>query len=256
MISAIVLTKNEEKNILNCLRSLSWCDETLVIDDASTDKTVEIAKKNGAKVFSRSLSDNFAEQRNFGLNKAKGEWVLFVDADEVVPSALWFEIMQHTNNAFSNFTGFFLKRKDIMWGSELTHGETGKIKLLRLAKKDAGKWVGKVHEVWEITGKTMTLNNPIRHYPHMNVEKFLKEINFYTDLRAKELFVKKTTVFWVSILLYPAGKFIQNYIFKQGFRDGIPGLILALMMSFHSFLVRGKLWLMWQGNNDSKRAQK
>ncbi len=248
MISAVILTRNEEKNVLSCLESLLWCDEIIVIDDNSTDKTVEIVKKTKAKVFSHSLNNNFSEQRNFGLEKAKGEWVLFVDADEIVSPALWFEIMQHTNSTISNYSGFFLKRKDVLWDKELNYGETGNTKFLRLAKKNAGRWVGKVHEVWEIEGKTAILNNTLMHAPHANVGKFLKDINFYTDLRAKELHDNKATVSWVSILLYPSGKFVQNYIFKQGFRDGIPGLVLALMMSFHSFLVRGKLWLLWSEN--------
>jgi len=246
MISAIVLTKNEEKNILKCLNSLSWCDEIIVIDDNSTDKTVEIAKKTKARVYSRSLNNDFSKQRNFGLDKATGEWVLFVDADEIVSSALWYEVMQYTNDPINNYTGFFLKRTDVMWGQELIHGETGTIKFLRLAKKDAGIWEGKVHEIWNIQGKTKTLNNPLMHYPHKNIKKFLEEINFYTDLRAKDLYENKVKASSYSIIIFPTGKFIQNYIFKQGFRDGIAGLLFALMMSFHSFLVRSKLWYIWQ----------
>lgn len=252
MISAVVLTKNEERNIADCLSSVSWCDEVIVVDDISTDKTVDIAKKLGAKVFERDLNDDFSEQRNFGLSKTKGDWVLFIDADERVSSALWYEIMQHTNNPISNHSGFYLKRRDKIWGQELNYGETGNIKLLRLAKKDSGGWVGPVHETWKVKGQTETLNNPLIHYPHINVEKFLKEINFYTDLRANELYIKKTKSTLSSVLFYPSGKFIHNYIVKQGFRDGIPGLILAMMMSFHSFLVRGKLWQLGQ-NNISKK---
>lgn len=244
MISAVVLTHNEEKNIQSCLSTIKWCDEIIVVDDESTDKTSDIARKFGATVFIRALNGNFSEQRNFGLTKAKGDWIFFVDADERVSEALWFEIMQHTNSLISNYSGFFLKRRDVIWGHELAYGETGNIKLLRLAKKDAGEWEGAVHEVWKINGNTASLNNPLMHYPHVNVEKFLREINFYTNLRAKELYSKKKKTAWVSILFYPSVKFVQNYILKLGFRDGVPGLLLALMMSFHSFLVRSKLWIL------------
>jgi glycosyltransferase involved in cell wall biosynthesis len=250
MISAVVLTKNEEKNIEDCLKSLSWCDETIVIDDNSTDKTVEIAKKSGAKTFTHSLNDDFSAQRNFALKQAKGDWVLFVDADEIVSSALWYEIMATTNDPRSEYSGFYLLRKDIMWGKELNYGETGNIKLLRLAKKDTGSWVGKVHETWIVKGKTKTLKNPLTHQPHQTVKEFLQEINYYTDLRAQELHNKKVKVFWWGITLYPKAKFIQNYFLKLGFLDGLPGLVIAFLMSFHSFLVRGKLWLLWQKTAD------
>jgi len=245
MISVVILAKNEEKNIKECLQSISWCDEIIVIDDNSTDKTAEIAKKLGAKVFTHSLDNDFSEQRNFGLEKAKGEWVLFVDADERISPALWYEIMAITNDPSNQFAGFYIKRKDIMWGRQLDYGETGNIKLLRLAKKDAGKWTGRVHETWSIKGKTFTLKNPITHYPHQTIKEFLQEINFYTTLRAEELFKKKTKVYWWSVILYPKAKFIVNYLIKGGILDGLEGLVVATLMSFHSFLVRGKLWLLW-----------
>ncbi len=191
MISAVVLAKNEEKNIGACLESLSWCDEIIVVDDNSTDKTQEIARKIGAKVFAHSLNNDFAAQRNYGLEKASEDWVLFVDADERVTSALWYEIMARTNDPISQYAGFFLKRDDVLWGKELKHGEIGNIKLLRLAKKDAGLWHGKVHETWKIKGTTLLLEKPLLHYPHSTVADFLREINFYTNLRAEELYKKK-----------------------------------------------------------------
>jgi glycosyltransferase involved in cell wall biosynthesis len=248
MISAVVLTKNEEENIKECLAGLSWCDEIIVIDDNSTDKTQEIARKMGARVFARALNKDFAGQRNFGLEKANGEWVLFVDADERVSSALWYEVMAHTNDPGNHYSGFYIKRTDVLWGKELKYGEIGNIKLLRLARKDAGLWQGKVHEVWKVKGKTLLLQKALLHYPHSTVETFLKEINFYTDLRAEELHKKGVKAFWWSIIIYPKAKFVLNYILRRGYKDGVPGLVLALMMSFHSFLVRSKLWTLWQKN--------
>jgi glycosyltransferase involved in cell wall biosynthesis len=249
MISVIILTKNEEKNIEACLESLSWCDEKIVIDDHSTDKTVELAKKKDAKVFTRDLYNNFSDQRNYGLEKAKGDWILFIDADERVSSALWYEIMAHTSESIEEFSGFYIKRQDIMWGKVLKYGETGNITLMRLAKKGTGTWEGPVHEKWVVKGKTALLKNPLDHFPHQTVAEFLAEINFYTTLRAGELFKKNIKSNWFSILAYPKGKFILNYFIKGGFQDGLQGLVFALIMSMHSFLVRSKLWLMWQKNN-------
>ena len=249
MISAVVLTKNEEKNIVKCLASIEWCDEILVIDDESIDKTVDLAKKTKAHVYVHPKNDDFSSQRNFGLEKAKGEWVLFVDADERVSSALWYEIMQYINASIKDYYGFYIKRNDNLFGKVLEHGETGNVSLLRLAKKGAGTWSGSVHEVWNVKGNTMQLKNYLEHYPHKTVEEFLKDINYYTDIKALELYRDKIKVFWPTIIFLPFGKFILNYFIKRGFMDEVPGLVLALMMSFHSFLVRAKLWLLWQKDN-------
>lgn len=246
MISVVILTKNEEKNIKEALASVLWCEEIVVIDDNSTDKTVEIAKQSGAVVYFRDLAGDFAAQRNFGLEKARGDWIFFLDADERVSEALKNEIQQTIASRRNRYNGYRIKRKDYMWGRELRHGETAGISLLRLGRKGNGKWVDSVHETWNITGHLGELHAPLQHYPHQSVREFLAEINFYTDLRAKELYRQKVKSSWVTILLYTKGKFFQNYLLRFGFLDGIPGLISAIMMSFHSFLVRSKLWLLWQ----------
>ena len=243
MISVVILTKNEEKNIVDCLESLSWYDEIIIIDDNSEDRTLEVAKKMGAKVFTRSLDNDFSKQRNFGLEKADGDWVLFVDADERVSKELREEIQSSIKK--DNSDAYVIKRTDSIWGKKLKYGETGNIVLLRLARKNKGKWEGKVHEEWKIEGRIDTLKNHLDHYPHPTVSEFLSDINFYTDLRAKDLFEKGIKSNFISILVYPTAKFLSNYFLKLGFLDGIQGLVLALMMSFHSFLVRGKLWHLW-----------
>ncbi len=242
MISTIVLTKNEEKNIEACLKTLKWSDEVIVIDDHSQDRTVELAEKLGAKVFKRDLNQDFAGQRNFGLEKAKNKWVLFVDVDERVSSQLRAEIQRAIQKDFS---GFYLKRKDFLFGKELKHGETSRVRLLRLARRDAGKWQRRVDEVWEIIGKTGTLRNPLLHYSHPTMADFLKSVNFKSTLNAQVFYEegKKTRFFdWLK----PLVKFFQNWVFRLGFLDGMPGFIMALMMSFHSFLVRSKLYLLWK----------
>ncbi len=244
MITAIVLTKNEEKNIPDCIERLGFCKEIIVIDDNSKDKTVEIARNAGAIVFGESLDDDFSKQRNFGLEKAKGDWVLFVDADERIGKDLSEEIIRSINSVSRNYDGYYLKRRDFMWGRELKFGETGNIGFIRLGKKNNGKWEGRIHEKWILNGAVGNLKNPILHYPHQNIKEFLEDINFYTDLRAQELYGKGINVGWFSIIYYPVGKFLLNYFIKMGFMDGVEGLMFAIMMSLHSFLVRGKLWLL------------
>jgi glycosyltransferase involved in cell wall biosynthesis len=247
MISIVILTKNEEKNILDCLETVLWADEIIIVDDNSDDRTVEIVeaqKRKNLKVLRHSLEDDFAKQRNFALEHATHEWVLFIDADERVPADLREEINDFIVEEKEEqvFNGMYFKRKDTMWGKLLKHGETGNIELLRMARKGSGAWQGKVHEVWIVEGKTETFENPLMHYPHPTVSKFLQKINFYTTLRAKELFAKGEKVSLLKIIFYPKAKFIQNYFLRLGFLDGLPGLVQAILMSFHSFLVRAKLW--------------
>lgn len=244
MISAVVLTHNDEKILARCLESLRWCEEVVVVDDSSGDGTAELAKKLGAKVFNRKLNDDFGAQRNFGLSKAKGEWVLFVDSDEVVTKELATEIKKAINNKQSAITSYFMRRKDYFLGRWLAYGETANVKLLRLARKDAGKWVRPVHEVWQVKEPVDELVHPLLHRPHPNVAQFLDEINRYSTLSAHYLYSQGVKVSWWQIIAYPKIKFFQNYFWRMGFLDGTAGAIVALMMSFHSFLTRAKLLLL------------
>lgn len=244
MISVVILTKNEETNIVDCLESIAWCDEIIVVDDFSTDRTLQVIKNFNprVKIFQHELQEDFSAQRNFGLSKAKGEWILFVDADERPSNSLKGEIMDCVSSKNIEFSGFYIKRRDILWGKELKHGETGNIKLLRFAKKNTGVWHGRVHEVWKISGNLGNFKMPLLHYPHQTIGNFLREINYYTDLRAKELYDSGIRTNFYKIVLYPKAKFFLNYFLKLGFLDGVEGLVFAIMMSFHSFLVRAKLW--------------
>jgi len=254
MLSVVILTKNEERNIEECLESVKWGDEIVLVDDCSDDKTLEIVRSEmreagceKIKIFSRSLDGDFARQRNFGLEKAKGDWILFVDADERVSPELRREIESVTSYKSPLVTGFYLKRLDMIWGRELKHGEAGSVKLLRLGRKEAGKWEGKVHERWEIGVKDLgELENPLVHLPHPTMTEFLEEVNFYSTLRAKELYDQGKKTNLLEIICFPLGKFFQNWIFRLGFMDGMPGFAVALLMSFHSFLVRSKLYLLWK----------
>lgn len=241
-ISAVVLTKNEAKNIRACLKTLQFCDEIIVVDDHSQDQTRQIAKKMGAKIFTRMLEKDFSAQRNFGLKQARNEWVLFVDADERVSPGLAREITNYKFNITYD-DGFYVKRDDLFLGRWLRFGETAQVKLIRLARKRAGRWHRKVHEVWQIpSGSLGQLKNPLLHDPHPNLSAFLSQINDYTTLDAQAFDqAGKRFQLW-QLFFYPLAKFFLNYCWRLGFLDGYPGLIMALMMSFHSLITRIKLW--------------
>ena len=176
MISAVILTKNEENKIVDCLESVDWCDEIIIIDDFSTDRTLQVVRNfnSRVKIFQHDLNGDFSSQRNFGLLKAKGEWILFIDADERLSNGLKGEIMDFVSLDNKNNVGFYLQRKDFIWNKELKHGEAGNIKLLRFAKKDSGTWEGKVHEVWKIYGNLADFSMPLLHYPHQSIADFLR----------------------------------------------------------------------------------
>lgn len=244
MLTGIVLTHNEEKNIARCLEPLKFCDQILVVDDNSTDKTVQLAKKLEASVINHSLDDNFAAQRNWALSQAKTPWVLFVDADEIVPVKLGEEIKSAVKKI--EYKGFLISRTDYMWGKKLAHGDVGGVKLLRLARRGAGDWHGAVHEQWQIEGNVGILRHPIFHYPHPTMVEFLQEINHYSSLRAQELHAAGQHSSLFKIVFYAPAKFLWLWLCRWGFLDGTAGFVHAMTMAFYSFLVRGKLWLLWR----------
>ena len=251
-LSAVVITKNEEGNIKDCLDSLAFCDEVIVVDDYSNDDTVRIAKELGAQVYRRLLNYDFAGKRNFGLSKAKGKWVLFIDADERVSEALTSEISNFSGLAkrsgagkfpISNgINGVYFRRVDYMWGKLLTHGEVGSTKLLRMAKKESGVWKRRVHEYWDVDGETIKFKNPILHYPHPTLREFIKDISEFSTLHAQANIQEGKRATLVKIIIWPLGKFLYNFIYQLGFLDGLRGFIVATVMSFHSFLAWSKLW--------------
>lgn len=189
--------------------------------------------------------EDFAKARNEELDKAKTEWVMFVDKDEEISPALKKEI---DCRAMTSIAGYKIRRIDRFLGRWMKHGETGNVKIVRLAKKESGRWERPVHEIWKIRGKVSELKNPIYHY-HDSVEEMIEKIDRYSSIEAEYRRNTLLHCYIVSLLkakiilelvLYPLGKFVWNYIFKLGFLDGMEGFILAGLMSFHSFLVRSK----------------
>jgi glycosyltransferase involved in cell wall biosynthesis len=255
-ISAVILTNNEERNIERCLRSLDFVDEIIIIDDYSEDKTLEKVRKlkgvKSLKVFERKLKGDFAGQRNYAMSKASCDWILFIDADEEMTKELKKEIISLDSRLRGNDSAvYYIKRRDFWWGKELKFGEIKKVRekgLIRFVKKDFGRWMGNVHEVFYTAKSTSTLNGFLNHYPHPTIKEFIQDINKYSSLRAKELYYHGKSVHIFEIIFPPFFKFILNYCIYLGFLDGPVGFTYAFMMSFHSFLVRAKLYQLSRKN--------
>lgn len=245
MLTAVVLTKDEQANIQTCLASLPFCDKIIVIDDHSTDGTVEIAKSLGAQIITHTFTGDFAAQRNFALDHVTTPWTLFLDADEVVTPDLASEIQDIL--ASPSRRAYTLRRQDIMWGKPLLHGDSGHAEFIRLGPTSSQTWSGGVHATWNVTGPVGKLSSPLLHYPHPTIVDFLDHINRWSTYRTQELIDFKITPNFAQVLFFPLGKFIYTYLYQLGFLDGMPGLLSALTMSLYTFLVRGKLFLHAQG---------
>lgn len=190
---------------------------------------------------------DFAAARNIELAKAKTPWVLFLDSDETLSPELEVEILSTINDPQSTiYSAYYLHRLDTFLGRKLRHGETGSAKFIRLARRDFGQWVRPVHEIWIGKGRVGELNNPLLHTPHENINSFLAKINTYSTLDAQYRYEQGIKSSLWKIAFYPIIKFTWNYLFKLGFLDGTPGIIMAMMMSFHSYLTWTKLFLLQQ----------
>ncbi|MEI6532815.1 MAG: glycosyltransferase family 2 protein [Candidatus Roizmanbacteria bacterium] len=255
-LSAVVLTKNEEKNIRECLKSLSFSKEIIVIDNNSVDNTIQIAKEFTSLIFRIDVND-FSQLRTKGLEESSLDWVLYIDADERVTDDLAREIGAIVEDPFNYNTVFALRRKDIWHNSEVGHGEVSdayRNGIIRLVHKKSGVWCGKVHEEFKTKERTLITKNIILHYPHPTLSEFIHDVNIYSTIRAQELYNQKAQISMVQLICFPFGKFIYTYFIRAGFKDGYAGFIYSFLMSFHSFLVRAKLYQLTYLQNSSSNS--
>jgi len=188
---------------------------------------------------------DFAMARNIELAKATTPWVLFLDSDETLSPELESEIASALRA--DEYSAYYIRRLDIFLGQQLFHGETAHAQFVRLARRDFGKWVRPVHETWDPTSTTRIgqLKHPIIHHAHPDISSFLAKINGYSDIEASYRKSQGIKSSLFKIWMYPLAKFKLNYFFRLGFLDGVPGIIMAMMMSFHSYLTWTKLYLLW-----------
>lgn len=226
MLSVIVITKNESEHISRCLESVAWADEIIVLDSGSSDNTVAISKQYTDKVFETDWP-GYGPQKQRALNKANGDWVLSLDADETISPELKHEIQEVMKQ--SRIKGYEIPRRSSFCGKQIKHSGWWPDFVLRLFQREFGRFTDDlVHEHIVINNEIGRLNNPILHESYINLDEVLHKINSYSSLGAKKLFDKgkKTS------LLHAIGKglwtFFRTYILKAGFLDGSHGLMLAI----------------------------
>jgi glycosyltransferase involved in cell wall biosynthesis len=237
-ISVIIITGNEEKNIKDCLQSVFWADEIIVVDSESVDRTVEVAKEFTNKVYIHKW-EGYAKQKVFALSLAKNEWILSLDADERVTKDLADEIL---STDLSLFDGYFIRRENYFLDKVIKGCGWGSDYQLRLFKKNKARVTERlVHEKFITEGKITRLKNSIVHYSYTNLEDGFNKINKYSSLETKEKHNRKKSTS-LGIILTPIIAFSQHYILRMGFRDGKHGLIVSLMHAITKLQVAMKIW--------------
>lgn len=244
MISAVINTLNNEKTLVPCLKSLVWVDEIVVVDLGSTDKTLTIAKKAGAKIFSHPKVDYVELVRNFSLEKASGDWILVVDPDEEIPEKLKRVLGKIAKR--NRIEALRIPRKNFIFGKFIRHTNFWPDFKLRFFKKDKTHWPGQIHVDAQARGEIFDLpakeDLAIIHYAYNNLAEFLTRLNRYTTAQAQEKFGWQEKFKIQMLFLAPLGEFLRRFVKGLGFLDGTHGVVLTILQMFSQFLVWGKLW--------------
>jgi glycosyltransferase involved in cell wall biosynthesis len=243
LLSAVILTKNSEETLADCLSSIEWINEIVIIDENSIDRTVEIAKKFGALVFETSDS-NFSNKRNFGAKNCSSEWIFYIDADEKVTTDLKKEILSSINK--SKYSGYAIPRKNILLGHEMKHGGWWPDYVLRLIKKkDLVGWKGSLHEQPEIKGDIEKLTNPLIHNSHRSLSTMVEKTNQWSEVEAELLYKSNhPKMTWWRFFSVAFREFWYRGIIKLGFLDGSTGIIEIIYQMYSRMITYAKLWEM------------
>ncbi len=253
-LSVVIATYNEEKNIKTCLDSISGlADEIIVVDGQSEDKTREIAKKLGAKVYQVSNKPIFHLNKQIAVDKAAKNWILQLDADEQISPELAREIKAIINKKTSEFNGYYLPRKNFFLTRFLTKGGQYPDYVIRLFLNGQGKFpCQSVHEQIAINGPVGYLNHPIIHWSDRTFSRYLTRFNRYTSLDADLLYSQKIKpgVFlgFNYFVFKPIAWFLSTFFRHKGFVDRMPGFIFSLMSSLRFPIIYLKFWELYHEN--------
>ncbi len=253
-ISACIISYNEENDIAGCIDSVTWCDEVVVVDAFSEDRTTEIARDQGAKVIQNRWTGHVA-QKNFALKAARGEWVIAVDCDERVTSKLREAILDRLDSIRED-SGYFISRKTFYLGRWLEHGGWFPEWRLRLFRRKRGRWDGiDPHDTVRVEGRTGRIPPGgrgidaavILHYPFGGLSHQLKVLDRYTEIQAGELFRSGRRVGPTDFAIRPPWRFLWTYVLRMGFLDGIAGFHMAFNHAYAAYMKYARLWEIQRG---------
>jgi glycosyltransferase involved in cell wall biosynthesis len=249
-LSVLIITLNEEDNIAGALGSVAdIASEIIVVDSGSTDKTLDIAKRYGAKIYHREF-DNYANQKNFARNKAANDWVLSLDADETISRNLGEEIIKAISS--NDYEAYSMPRRNKMLGEFINHSrwQPELDRHVWLFKKEKGKWVGDVHEEVEVSGSVGKLKNPKLHFSHETISEFMKMMNSYSELDAKNRNANGIDFSFFRLILDPVYNFIVRFFYRKGYLDGWRGFVLSYLMAIYHLELWIKIWSKQNKKND------
>lgn len=241
-ISAIVVCFNEEKNIGDCLASLKWCDEIVVVDSFSTDRTVEICRQYADRLIQRPWA-GYRDQKAFAHSQATQEWVILVDSDERVTAELREEIGRALSADRGRYTGYELPRLVYYLKRWWRRGGWYPDYDIRLFRRDKATWGGSdPHEKIIVDGPVRRLQQPLHHFSYRNIDDHMQRINRFTSISSRELKKEKQSFRLGDALLRPAVRFFRSYVIKRGFMEGFAGFYVAVTAAVYVFLKYAKLW--------------
>jgi len=243
LLSVIVITFNEERNIERCLRSVQWADEVIVVDSFSTDRTIALAKNYTPHVFQHAY-DGDIPQRERGIAKATGEWIFYIDADEEVSPELQ-EEMRHLLGSATAKAGYVVPRKVSAFGRWILHGgwyPDYTFRLFRRANYRAEH--AEVHGGFTVDGEKGRLKGFLFHYTYETIEQYLSKMNDYTSLQVSSKLrdAPAMRVSWTKILLSPPSHFFRKYFSQKGYKDGFAGFTLAALGAIYTLALYAKVW--------------
>lgn len=240
-LTVVVIARNEEQMIANCLDTLRWAKEVIVLDTGSEDRTKEIAKHSGAKVIEAEGS-NFGQWRTEVLKNVSTPWVLYIDADERVTPKLSKAIIGRLNR--DDYDAFSIERNNIHYGKWMQFGGWNNDRLLRLFKKEKLKgWKGKVHESAEIIGRIGQIEEPLVHLTHRSLFDGLRKSIEWTEIEAELLYQSDhPKVGPLRIMKVVVFDLLKRLFFKRAWKDGAEGMIEAMVQAMNRFLVYARLW--------------
>jgi len=242
-ISATIIVRNEEDNIANVCETVSWVDEIVIVDSDSSDKTVEIARRYTDKVFDREFK-GYKDKHEYADAQTTGDWIFWIDADERVTTALREAILALKNKADNELAdGYRIARKTWYLDRWIKHSGWYPDYQMRLYRKDKSYWDGVApHQTARVDGRVETLDGEFLHYTKRSLSEHARVTDSYATLAAEHIANGGRKIGAFGIVSNAIAAFFRTYIFKQGFRDGVPGLIIAGFTAYGVFLKCAKVW--------------
>jgi len=236
-----MITYNNEETVERALKSVIWADELVIVDSFSNDRTVEIGRRFTDRLFQRKWPGH-RDQYQYAADLTTHEWIMFVDADEEIPRELADEIQENLRDRADGVDGFFVYRRTFYLGRWIRYGGWYPDGEIRLYRRDKGRWEGGLHAKVVVDGKVRPLKNLYYHYTYRNISDQIQTIDKYSGIAAQDLAREGKAFSLFKLLFHPPFRFVKDYFFKLGFRDGLPGLVIALSTMYYVFIKYAKLW--------------